>query len=118
MYTQRITGSPSLCCNRLCRAPFTRESHLGYLQKSETEVFAVMRCQKCGDTFKIIQMISKANAYKQALKPGKQNPSAPSQKITLSEIDTIRKQMDDDNPLKTLFEGQKPGAPNKVGEEE
>lgn len=77
-----------------------------------------MRCQKCGDTFKVIQMVSKADAYKKALQPGRTNTAMPKQKITLNEIDTIRKQLEEDNPLKTLFEGHKPGAPKKIGDEE
>lgn len=73
-----------------------------------------MHCQKCGDTFKVIQMVSNAFSYKQALpRPDidKNKKSKSSDKITLKEIDRVRKQMEETNPLKTLFEGQKPGAP-------
>ena len=121
MYSQRVTGEPKRCCNRNCREPFVKSSHKGYIPKNEAEIFAVMRCHKCGDQFMITQILMNAAKYKAKLpddtNPRTRLPKGTEKPITLQEMERVRKHMDTENPLKTLFEGQKPGAPNKVGEE-
>ena len=57
MFHQTIVGKPKCCLNRNCRSPFYKESHLGWLPKSEVEVYTIMRCPKCKDTFAVVQLI-------------------------------------------------------------
>ena len=38
MFHQTIVGKPKCCLNRNCKHPFFRESHLGWMPKSEVEV--------------------------------------------------------------------------------
>ncbi len=112
MRSQNIFGTPKRCCNRKCKQPFYRESHLGFLPESESEVRAIMRCSKCGDTFAILQMVVMAHDYYETLpvdpryiKKKFNNP------ISVTEHRQIKKRMDNENVLKSLYEGQRPGIP-------
>lgn len=113
MFNQTIFGMPRKCPNRTCRHPFYKESHLGWLPKSEVEAFAVMRCPKCKDTFMVVQLMSMVHEYKEKLpKDPKKAAIKLEGPITLAEISRIRKRLETENPLPSLFEGLKPGASN------
>jgi hypothetical protein len=111
MFHQTIVGKPKQCLNRICKHPFFLESHLGWLPKSEVEVYAIMRCSKCKDTFAVVQLISMAQEYKAALpKDPMQVPvSGP---ISKKEISSFKKKLDHKDSLKSLLEGYKPGGSN------
>ena len=109
MFHQTIVGKPKNCLNRNCKHPFFKESHLGWLPKSEVEVYTIMRCPACKDTFAVIQLISMAHEYKQKL------PADPSQvpsttAISKKEISNMRKKLQDKDALKSLLEGYKPNG--------
>lgn len=109
MHHQTIVGKPKNCLNRTCKHPFFRESHLGWLPKSEVEVYAVMRCLKCKDTFAVVQLISMAHDYKNSLHkdPNMVNSEKP---ISKNEIKSVQKKLEEADILHTLMEGYKPGG--------
>lgn len=111
MFKQTIVGAPLQCLNRTCKASFYRESHLGYYPKNEVEVYAVVKCPKCKDTFAIVQPVSIVHEYKNKLpkEPKKNMKLSP---ITQKEIDNFSRKMADIsvNPLSSLYEGLVPGA--------
>ena len=111
MYHQTIVGKPKNCLNRTCKYPFGKESHLGWMPKSEIEVFTIMRCMKCKDTFAVVQLISMAEEYKNNLPidPAKVVINGP---ISKKEISMMRKKLEAKDPLKNLYEGYKPNASN------
>ena len=109
MFHQTIVGKPKHCLNRNCKHPFFKESHLGWLPKSEVEVYTIMRCPSCKDTFAVIQLISMAHEYKSAL-PLDPTQISPTSSITKKEITQMRKKLQDKDSLKTLLEGLKPGG--------
>ena len=51
MFRSVIFCEPRKCPNRNCKAIFYKDSHKGWLPKSEIEIFAIMRCPVCKDTF-------------------------------------------------------------------
>lgn len=111
MYRQSIYGMPTKCLNRSCKHVFYKNSHLGWTPKSETEVYVVMRCPKCKDTFLISQMINMVYEYLGNL------PEDPSKKIitklgpiTANEIGKIKEYLHDPGILQSLNDGSKPGA--------
>lgn len=111
MYHQTIFGMPRRCPNRTCRHPFYKESHLGWLPKSEVQALAIMRCPKCRDTFAVVQLLSMVHEYKEKLPADPRNISLMEGPITLAEVNRMRKKLDTEpNPLSLLFEGRKPGA--------
>lgn len=109
MHHQTIVGKPKNCLNRTCKHPFFRESHLGWLPKSEVEVYAVMRCLKCKDTFAVVQLISMAHDYKSSLHrdPSMINSEKP---ISKNEIKNMQKKLEESDILHSLMEGYKPGG--------
>jgi hypothetical protein len=109
MHHQTIVGKPKNCLNRTCKHPFFRESHLGWLPKSEVEIYAVMRCVKCKDTFAVVQLISMAHEYKSSLyrDPSMINSEKP---ITKNEIKNMQKRLEESDVLHSLMEGYKPGG--------
>jgi hypothetical protein len=109
MHHQTIVGKPKNCLNRTCKHPFFKESHLGWLPKSEVEIYAVMRCLKCKDTFAVVQLISMAHDYKSSLhrEPSMINSEKP---ITKNEIKNMQKKLDESDVLHSLMEGYKPGG--------
>lgn len=109
MYHQTIVGKPKHCLNRTCKQPFVKESHLGWLPKSEVEVFAIMRCAKCKDTFAVVQLISMAEEYKTAL-PKDLSQISPSGPISKKEVVSFRKKLDSKDSLKSLYDGYKPNG--------
>jgi hypothetical protein len=110
MFKSTVFGQPSKCPNRNCRTVFYSDSHLGWLPKSELEIYAVMRCTGCRDTFLVAQMLHQVHEYKELLPKRKRVPN----KITIfSEEDkeTFRKELySSENPLWILYDGQYPGA--------
>ena len=111
MFKQTIVGTPMQCINRTCKANFYRESHLGYYPKNELEVYTIMKCPKCKDTFAIVQSVSMVHEYKDKL-PKDPKKAAKRTPITQKEIESINKKLSDDkfNPLASLYEGRVPGA--------
>lgn len=109
MYHQTIVGKPKNCLNRTCKQPFLKECHLGWLPKSEVEVFAIMRCNKCKDTFAVVQLISMADEYKNSL-PKDMNQVSPLGPISKKEINNFRKKLESKDSLKSLYEGLKPNG--------
>lgn len=109
MYHQTIVGKPKNCLNRTCKHPFTKESHLGWLPKSEVEVFAVMRCTKCKDTFAVVQLISMAHEYRTSL-PKEITQASSLGPISKKEVNNFRKKLETKDALKTLYEGYKPNG--------
>ena len=109
MHHQTIVGRPRKCLNRNCRHPFFKESHLGWLPKSEVEIYSVMRCLKCKDTFAVVQLISMAHDFRNSL------PKDPAQlqakePITKHELMSVQKRLEDTDVLQSLMEGYKPGG--------
>ena len=109
MHHQTIVGRPKKCLNRNCRHPFFKESHLGWLPKSEVEIYSVMRCLKCKDTFAVVQLISMAHDYRTSL------PKDPAQiqgkePITKHELISVQKKLEENDILQSLLEGYKPGG--------
>lgn len=118
MFKQTIYGAPKQCLNRNCKALFYRESHLGYYPKCEKEIYAVMKCPKCKDTFAVVQPVSLVHEYKSnlPLDPKKIAKRVP---ISQTEIDNMSKRLSDPNynPLTSLYEGSVPGASDIPSEE-
>jgi hypothetical protein len=79
------------------------------LPKSEVEVYAIMRCPKCKDTFAVVQLISMAHEYRNDL-PSDQTKISKGGPITKSETLSFRKKLENKDALKELFEGYKPGG--------
>ena len=110
MFSQVITGMHKNCPNRLCRHPFDRSCHLGYLPKSELDTFAIMRCAKCGDTFMIVQILMMAHEYYKKL-PARTAKKPSRDPITMKEVQAMRKNLDTDTlALSKLCEGIRPGG--------
>ena len=112
MFHQTIYGTPRCCPNRLCRHEFYRESHLGWMPKSEVEAYAIMRCPKCKYTFAVVQLLSMVHSYMERLPPDpkKSHKRHISKPITTKEINRVRKKMDSENVFTSLNDGMKPGA--------
>lgn len=117
MYTNNVFGTFKKCPNRNCRATLYKESHLGWLPKSAIEVHVIIRCQKCKDTFAIVQMYSDVHDYYEGLP---KNPKfiKPTIPITDKEQKLINKKMQEENPLKSLMEGWVPGAGYPLSDDE
>ena len=110
MFKSVVYGQPTKCVNRNCRALFYRDSHKGYLPKSELEIYAVLRCPVCRDTFMVSQMINMVHEYKESLPVREIHPN----KITIFTTEdqkTFRNELfKEDNPLFNLYDGYYPGA--------
>lgn len=110
MYKSVVYGQPSKCPNRNCRAVFYKDCHKGWLPKSELEIFAVMRCSVCRDTFLVSQMINMVHDYKHEL-PERMIEKNKIEIFTENDQTVFRKELfADDNPLWTLYDGYYPGA--------
>jgi hypothetical protein len=111
MFKQTIVGTPMQCINRTCKAAFYRESHLGYYPKNEMEVYAIMKCPKCKDTFAIVQPVSIVHEYRDKL-PKDPKKTAKRTPITQKELETMSKKLQDDNfnPLASLYDGRVIGS--------
>ena len=111
MFKQTIVGTPMQCINRTCKAAFYRESHLGYYPKNEIEVYAIMKCPKCKDTFAIVQPVSIVHEDRDKL-PKDPKKTAKRTPITQKELETMSKKLQDDNfnPLASLFDGRVIGS--------
>ena len=114
MFSQTIFGNTPNCPNRTCGHPFYKESHCGFLPKSEREIYAIMRCPSCRDTFAIGQMMSTAFEYKKRL-PNDPNLAKQrlNSRITIGEIREFQEKMESDvNPLKSLMSGPRAETQN------
>jgi len=110
MFKSVIFGSPTKCPNRTCRAEFFQDCHLGWLPKSELEVYAVMKCVSCRDRFMVAQMINMVHDYKDGLPIRDIYPNK-IEIFTDADGDSFRKELySDENPLFNLFDGYYPGA--------
>lgn len=107
MFHQTIVGKPKNCLNRNCKTPFTRESHLGWMPCNELEVYSIMRCPQCKDTFAVRQTYSMVFDYKNSLP---KTITASSTPITKNEILNFRKKLEQKDSLKNLYEGLKPNG--------
>lgn len=118
MFKSTVFGQPSRCPNRNCRTVFYLDSHLGWLPKSELEIFAVMRCSGCRDTFLVSQMLHQVHEYKEMLPKRKRVPN----QITIfteSDQENFRKELySSENPLWILYDGQYPGSANILHDED
>lgn len=103
MRSHKISGMPRKCLNRICDGIFTRGSHLGYLMHSELDVFAVMRCPSCRDTFMINQPISMAHEYYERLPKNNKEAVKNGQPITVEEMRNFRKKLADTKNFKTML---------------
>jgi hypothetical protein len=110
MYKSSVFGMPLKCPNRQCRAEFFKDSHKGWLPKSELEIYAVMRCPSCRDTFMVSQMLNMVHEYKESL-PEREIIKNKKTIFSDSDKEFFRTELfADDNPLTTLFDGYYPGA--------
>ena len=110
MFKSVIFGAPKNCPNRNCRAKFYRDSHKGYLPKSELEVYTIMRCPVCRDTFMVTQMLHMVHDYKLDL-PERTLPKNKVEIFTTDDQEEFRRQLyEDDNPLNNLYNGYVPGS--------
>lgn len=111
MSSQTFWGMPKCCRNRTCKATFYYECHKGFIERSELEAVAVMRCLKCQDTFAIIQPISMIHEYKEKLPRSPKTEVGSGESISYEDIRKVRVVLDGNvNPLKNLFEGLRPGT--------
>lgn len=110
MYKSVVYGQPTKCPNRNCRALFYKDCHKGWLPKSELEIFAVMRCSVCRDTFLVSQMLNMVHDYKHEL-PEREVSKNKVEIFTEKDQTVFRRQLfADDNPLWSLYDGYYPGA--------
>ena len=110
MFKSVVFGAPTKCPNRTCRAEFFKDCHLGWLPKSELEVFAIMKCSSCRDRFMVAQMINMVHDYKENL-PVRETPQNKITIFTEKDREVFRQELfSDDNPLFNLFDGYYPGA--------
>jgi hypothetical protein len=110
MYKTNFSGAPKKCPNRTCRAIFYRDSHKGFLPKNELEIFAVMRCHSCRDTFLVSQMLHMVHEYKMSL-PEREVVKNKIEIFTKEDEEIFRRELySDDNPLFNLYDGFYPGS--------
>jgi hypothetical protein len=102
MYNQVIIGRPKKCINRNCKTPFFKESLYGYMPKSSTEIFCLMRCSGCGDVFAIIQPVSIVKSYLNKLPSKPKTNRKNITNITIGEVEDIKKTMEEKNILSLL----------------
>jgi len=79
------------------------------MPKSAVEAYVIVRCQKCKDTFAIVQMYSDVHDYYEAL-PNNPRFMRPTSQISDKEQKLISKKLQNGNALKSLMEGWVPGA--------
>ena len=112
MFRSAIYGQPTKCPNRNCRAVFYKDCHKGWLPKSELEVYSVLRCTVCRDTFMVSQMINMVHEYKETL-PEREVKINKISIFTNEDQEHFRKELfADDNPLWNLHDGYYHGAAN------
>ena len=117
MFKSSVLGAPTKCPNRNCRSLFYKDSHKGWLPKSELEVYAVMRCPSCRDTFMVVQMINMVHDYKDSL-PERVLPKNSAIVFTNKDQESFRTELfSDDNPLTLLYDGYYPGASDPPDED-
>lgn len=110
MFRTVVFGQPSKCPNRNCKAVFYKDSHKGWLPKSELEVYAVMRCPACRDTFVIAQMLNQVHSYKEGL-PERVVTNNKINIFTDNDQQVFRQELfSEDNPLWNLYDGFFPGS--------
>lgn len=110
MYKTVYSGEIKRCPNRTCRAEWFQDCHKGWLPgPTPIEVYAVMRCSCCRDTFMIMQMLNIVHDYKKSLPV--REVSKPKITIFSDEDQNIFRQelFRDDNPLYSLYDNHFPG---------
>lgn len=105
---RNVLGDPSKCLNRNCRHEFYKESNIGFIPQSPSEITVVMMCPKCRDVFAITQVPSMLEDYIGSLSP---KPKPKISRITSSEIKNVRDVLAGDNVLvsildSSVFEGK------------
>ena len=111
MSSQTFWGMPKCCRNRTCKAKFYQDSHKGFMEKSELEAIAVMRCLVCHDTFAVIQPISMIHEYRKNLPLNPNIERGEGKAISFDDVRQVRVALDGcTNPLKALFDGLRPGT--------
>jgi len=104
-----IYGVPKVCCNTNCRDIFNKNCFLGWSPRNETEVYTILKCNKCKSIFKIAQNLGEAQQYYDKL-PEKSIIILNS-KITKEETDNMKKSLSENtNILEELNEGMIPGV--------
>lgn len=99
---RNVLGDPTKCLNRNCRHEFYKESNIGYIPQSPSEVSVVMMCPKCRDVFTITQIPSMVEDYMGSLKS---KPTPKLTKITHNEIKEVRDVLvNDDNILISILD--------------
>jgi len=117
MFKSVIFGAPMKCPNRTCRADFWQDCHLGWLPKSELEVYAIMKCTICRDRFMVAQMVNMVHDYKASL-PMRDLPKNQITIFNTKDQEAFRKELyQDDNPLFNLYDGYYPGATDNFSED-
>lgn len=119
MFRQIIFGMPMHCINRICKAPFHKQSLLGYRAKSEVEIIAVMECPRCKDRIYVNQLVSMVSEYVNKLPIDPVKVVRPNNLITRTEIERISKRLANDkiNPLASLYSGPRPPGSYPIKEE-
>lgn len=95
---------PKRCFNRLCKAPFFKESCQGFNPKSISEIECIMHCSECGDTFAVPLVVSVVADYVNGLPSKPKNNVINKSLITTNEIEDARKALEDKNILSKLNE--------------
>ena len=103
MYAQTNLGMFGRCLNRECRKAFTKASHRGFYFKSPTEVFVVMECHECGQSFTLVQLVMLAHDFYRRLPVAPPNFTGMNE-ITAAEVRKARKMLDSDMALRMLSE--------------
>jgi len=106
MRSHKISGMPRKCLNRNCDGLFTRQSHLGYMLQSEIDVYIVLRCPSCADTFVVSQTISMAHEYYNKLPKNLKEATKNGSPITLGELRKFKQQLSQSDNLKNIIDSE------------
>lgn len=106
MRSHKISGMPRKCFNRNCDGLFTRQSHLGYMLQSEIDVYVVLRCPICTDTFVVSQPIAMAHEYYNKLPKNIKDATKDGHPITLGELRNFKRQLSQQDSLKNIIDSE------------
>ncbi|MBS1722308.1 MAG: hypothetical protein JSS66_04790 [Armatimonadetes bacterium] len=81
--------------------------------QSELEVFAVMRCPACRDTFLVTQPIAMAHDYYDKLPKDQEEARKEGSPITIEEMRSFRNQLSNPKSLKTVIESEQNSDDNR-----
>lgn len=109
MFNQTMFTAPTRCLNRLCKAPYYKESFRGWRPGSSTDILVYMKCSKCRDVFEITQFVSMVPDYLESLKSDPAVAERAKRSITESEQRVASRSLDNvTSPFATLFDGTPP----------